>query len=236
MKKIPFNINVDVAEGMGNEALLFASIHSCNIACGAHAGSLNEMKDVIELAKGHQVKIGAHPSYPDRENFGRFSLKMTEQELKETLTIQIDKILNLLDETPLHHVKAHGALYHDVAHDSKLSAVFLNVIKNKCPNAIVYTLPQSYLEKTALELGMPVFREAFLDRRYATATTLLERQHPEAQIKGEKEVCDQFFQLTAHQRAMTVDGEWVEVQADTYCLHGDHPNVLKNLNALQQLF
>ena len=234
MTKIPYNINVDVAEGLQNEAALFPYLYACNIACGAHAGDLEEMKRVVHLAEEHNVQIGAHPSYPDREHFGRRPMKMEENALYDTIANQIEK-LNTLLQQPLHHVKAHGALYHNTAHQKEQAKILLDVLCTEFSWVQLFTLPYSELENQALSRGVKVCREAFLDRHYLTRDQLVDRSHSEALLNHTQSVCDQFKQLTQHQRVLTKKGHWANLTADTFCLHGDHPKVLDFLKAIHDI-
>lgn len=131
------NINCDVGEGAANESQLFPYIQSCNVACGGHAGNLQSMRNVVKLAKEHSVKIGAHPSYPDRINFGRTSIKMNETFFIEVIQKQINRLELVLKEfgQKLHHIKPHGALYNDLVSNELLANQFLKAItpyKKKC--------------------------------------------------------------------------------------------------------
>ena len=132
MKYFRIDINADVGEGIGNEIQLIPLLSSCNIACGGHAGDYNTMTEVVRLAKQHDVKIGAHPSFPDRINFGRAVLKVKEQDLYESLSTQINSFLDVLNEqdASLHHIKPHGALYNLAAKDEATARVIVKVVKS----------------------------------------------------------------------------------------------------------
>ena len=117
ISKVFIDINCDVGEGIGNERSLFPHISSCNIACGGHAGDLNSMSEIVQLARRSGIKVGAHPSYPDRENFGRKSMKIEKRLLISSIQKQIKALESILisSNMQLHHIKAHGALYNDMA-------------------------------------------------------------------------------------------------------------------------
>ena len=234
MTKIPYNINIDVAEGIQNEEALFPYLYACNIACGAHSGNLDEMKRVIYLAEKYNVHIGAHPSFPDRNHFGRRLIVMDENALYDTIANQIEKLNNLLQK-PLYHVKAHGALYHSTAHLKDHAEILLNVLCTEFPYVKLFAPPYSELEKQALLRGIEVCREAFLDRRYLTRNELVDRSENEALLNNIQSVCDQFIQLTQHQKVFTLQDQWVSLNADTFCLHGDHPMVLDFLEAIYKI-
>ena len=115
------HINCDLGEELYNEDLLMPFISACNIACGGHAGNKEIIENTIDLAKQHQVQIGAHPSFPDRENFGRKVLQIEDNELLDSLVNQISVVLEIANKknTELHHIKAHGALYNLAAKDQR---------------------------------------------------------------------------------------------------------------------
>ena len=124
------NINCDVGEGMQNEAELFPFITSCNIACGGHAGNAESIRYVIRLAAEHNVKIGAHPSYPDREHFGRRSLSLPAQALIGSIQEQLLLFFKIAaqENVEVHHIKAHGALYNDIAKNAITARNYLRAL------------------------------------------------------------------------------------------------------------
>ena len=126
MAKRTIDINCDVGEGVGNEEALFPLISSCNIACGGHAGSKESIVFCLELAKKYNVKVGAHPSYPDKENFGRVSMNLSDDELILGIKQQMQLFMSLCSQmnVELHHIKPHGALYNDIAKDEHLAKTF----------------------------------------------------------------------------------------------------------------
>ena len=130
MHPFSIDINADVGEGIGNEADLLPLISSCNIACGGHAGDTNTMREVIKLAKKNRVKIGAHPSFPDKENFGRVKMDMSCAALFTSIKQQIETLQNVLDQEHrlLHHIKPHGALYNLAVVDTKVANVIVDVL------------------------------------------------------------------------------------------------------------
>ena len=127
MHHLNIDINCDMGEGMGNESYIMPFISSANIACGGHTGNADTIKRTIEIALAHHVAIGAHPSYYDRENFGRVSQFISVLELAELIAEQyylFEKIANEMG-APIHHVKLHGALYNDCAKDALLSKTYV---------------------------------------------------------------------------------------------------------------
>jgi len=143
MNQITIDINADVGEGIGNEAELMPYLSSCNIACGGHAGSPEIIKTVIQLAKKHDVKIGAHPSFPDPQNFGRKEMALPTNELVTSLKSQIKEVLTIAKSLNvyLHHVKPHGALYNLVAKNTAIAKLLVAVIKSFKEPLCLYVPP-----------------------------------------------------------------------------------------------
>jgi len=130
MGQFKIDINCDVGEGVGNEADIFPFISSCNIACGGHAGDQETMLKVAYLAKKHNLKVGSHPSYPDKANFGREVMDISDQNLIQSIRKQLadfDEVLKQ-EQISLHHIKAHGALYNQTAKDEELAKAYLDAI------------------------------------------------------------------------------------------------------------
>ena len=235
MKK--FDINVDLGEGFGIEQEIMPLIHSCNIACGGHAGNNAEMKRCIVLATKYGVKIGAHPSYPDKENFGRVSIKINNEKLASSLEYQLTNFIKILKHPDrLNHVKLHGALYKDCLKDKRLANTFLSVISKCCPNTTIFTIAKSELWRQAKAKGIKVWGEAFLDRTYLKIGQLQDRGEPGAVIQNINNIYMQLESLINEKKVKTSSGKWISIKADTFCLHGDHPNVVKNLIKLLELY
>ncbi len=222
MERIAIDINCDVGEGIGNEAKLLPLISSCNIACGGHAGDEATIKEVIQLAKMHQVKIGAHPSYPDKENFGRVVLNISSERLIESIQQQLTVFTKVLDkeDAHLHHIKSHGALYNKIAQDEALAHVFLDAIEPY--KTIPLYLP--YLSKihgVAIKRGFSFFLEAFADRNYNDDLNLLPRSSAKALITKPEAVLKHILRMVKESSIQTPSGKRMEIKADTFCIHGD---------------
>jgi len=231
-----YNINADLGEGYNIEKAIMPYLNSCNIACGGHFGDVNSIKKVVSLALKYKVKIGAHPSYPDKVNFGREELSLSTSELHESISNQIKLMLEVVPEETLHHVKPHGALYHSCANDIKTATLFLNVIELLCPKAIVFTLPNSALEKQALKKGIKVWREAFIDRAYQNDGQLVPRSQTGAVLNDREAMYNQFYFLSQKHSVQTITKSWIDLKPDTLCVHGDHPNSVSNLKFILDHF
>ncbi|WP_338358321.1 5-oxoprolinase subunit PxpA [Yeosuana marina] len=232
------DINVDVGEGIGNESKIFPYISSCNIACGGHAGDKETMRQIIKLSKAHRVKIGAHPSFPDREHFGRKPMDITCAALYTSLKEQIDDLMSVLSEEQarLNHVKPHGALYNLAAIDKKIATVIVEVIKSFMLPIKLYVPFKSVIEKLATENKIPIIYEVFADRNYNDDLTLVSRNDKNALIEDPEAVFKHMYRMIQSDSVKTLQGHLVPIQADTFCIHGDNPNVITILKFLKKEF
>ena len=234
MKQI--DLNCDVGEGLQNEKDLFPFISSCSIACGGHAGDKKTMASVVSLALQYGVKIGAHPSYPDRQNFGRKSLKLTGTELMASIRDQINSLMGVMSEKKavLHHIKPHGALYNDLAKDRELVLSFLEAIAPLQNNCKLYAPYGSVIALEAKKAGWPLFYEAFGDRNYNPDLSLVSRTLPQALIREPEKVLDHILPMILHGKVHTCEGVSKPMVADTICIHGDTEGVLEILMYLDR--
>lgn len=225
------DINCDVGEGVGNEKELFPMISSCNIACGGHAGSKETIRWCLELAKEFNVKVGAHPSYPDKENFGRVSMSISDADLIKSIQAQMQLFESVRSKlnTPLHHIKPHGALYNDIAKNEQLSQAFLKSIEAFKDEVYLYLPFNSVVEKVAKKNGYKVRIEAFADRNYNNDLNLVSRKEDNALISNEEEVLKHVLRMAKDNVVKTIKNEDIAMNADTYCIHGDTPSALQIL-------
>lgn len=228
---LTIDINCDLGEGIGNEAALMPLISSCNIACGGHAGNKSTMEAVVSLAQNYNVKIGAHPSFPDREHFGRKIMKLSSEDLHHTLYQQTYKLKTILDSRhlPLHHVKPHGALYNLSVTDSEIASVVVDVIMRFGPGIKLYTPYDSVISKIAIDKGLEVKYEAFIDRNYNDDLNLISRRHNNALIHDPEAMFEHVKRMIFDGNVKTINGVEVPMKAETFCVHGDHNNVVNNL-------
>lgn len=231
MEKFNIDINCDVGEGIGNEEAILPLISSCNIACGGHAGDKETMTRTVILAKEHKVLVGAHPSYPDTENFGRSTMAIDSDRLSLSIQNQIKGLQSILDheQVTLHHIKAHGALYNDLAKDESLAENYLSAIKAYKPSVHLYVPPNSVIAELARDRGFSVKFEAFADRNYNEDLSLVSRKLPNAVINEPKAVLNHLARMVKQGMVVTLNGVECAMNADTYCLHGDTPNAFQIL-------
>jgi UPF0271 protein len=223
------DINCDVGEGVDNEHLLMPYISSCNIACGGHFGDKNTIDKTIELAVQNNVLIGAHPSFPNKENFGRKLMEMADDDFKESIQNQLNLFLNRLAvfKVKMHHIKPHGALYNAIAVDKDVAVLFIDIIKKYAIDAYLYVPYSSVIEKVALENNIKIKYEAFADRNYNDDLTLVSRAFENAMILDKENVFQHVMRIIKEDKVKTISGKEVQIKATTFCLHGDTKNAIE---------
>ena len=220
------DFNCDLGEGMGNETQIMPYIDSANIACGGHAGESSSIREAIYLAKKYGVTLGAHPSYPDKKNFGRISIKMKPKEFRQSIGEQLGQLLILLKQNslPLHHIKPHGALYHDLMTDRALVDSFLECVSECSTSVIIYAPYPSTLGSRAKKKGFVVWYEAFADRLYNDDFGLVSRKVKGSVLNDLDSVLFQVSSLVRSNRVKTSSGKWLSLPVDTICIHSDTNN------------
>tara|TARA_B100000768_G_scaffold2427_1_gene3132 strand:- start:1333 stop:2067 length:735 start_codon:yes stop_codon:yes gene_type:complete len=232
MKKIKLDINADVGEGIENENKLFPFISSCNIACGGHTGNYKTMLSTVGLAKQYNVKIGAHPSFEDRENFGRKILKVDKKELLSSLINQVESLQDILknQEIKLNHIKAHGALYNLSAYDKDSAKIIIELAKKI--DTKLYVPYSSLISKMAKEQGVETYNELFVDRNYNSDLTLVSRENSNALINDSKTMFEHVKKIINDQIITSINNKNMSVEFDTLCIHGDSPNAIELIKEL----
>lgn len=230
------DINCDVGEGVENEHLIMPYISSCNIACGGHFGNKDSIDNTIKLAIENQIKIGAHPSFPDKENFGRQLIEISDHTLKNSIKDQLDLFLErlFLVNAKLHHIKPHGALYNAIAVDENLANLFIDVAKPYLKNAFLYLPYCSVIEQVAVKRGVEVKYEAFADRNYNNNLKLVSRKQKNALIVDKRKVFQHVLFMIKEQKVNTISGLQKTIKADTFCVHGDTATALEIVQYLNK--
>ncbi|WP_400079224.1 5-oxoprolinase subunit PxpA [Winogradskyella sp. R77965] len=233
---LKIDLNADVGEGIGNEADLMPFLSSCNIACGGHAGDLETMTKVIQLAKQYNVKIGAHPSFPDRENFGRLDMNISVADLYSSIKQQIRTLQNVLytQKGQLHHIKPHGALYNLAAKDKKIAAVVIEVVKSIALPIKLYAPYKSIIADFASKANIDVTFEGFADRNYNDDLSLVSRKKENALLINRTEILNHMLRMILHNNVKSINGVEVPIKASTFCVHGDTKNAVEILEFLNQ--
>ena len=232
------NINCDLGEGLSNEQIIMPLINSCNIACGGHAGDNESMIECVEMSIRNNVEIGAHPSYPDKENFGRIHLNISALALKESVLNQIESLISIAIDhnTDLTHIKAHGALYNEMINDSSLSNIYLDIIDVYKEKYSLYVPYRSEIEKIALKRGFKIKYEVFGDRNYNDDLTLVSRKEKKALITIPKQVINHISRIYYNNYVVSVNGNKHQIKADTYCIHSDTENAENILKSIKEHF
>jgi UPF0271 protein len=223
------DLNCDLGEGFGaytagDDAAMMPFITSANIACGFHAGDATVMRQTVALCVQHQVAIGAHPSFPDLQGFGRRNMSLSTKEVYDLVLYQTGALAAFVKAAggTLHHVKPHGALYNMAAKDNTLAAAIVQAVKDFDPSLLLYGLAGSELIKAAAEAGLRSCSEVFADRTYLPDGTLTPRNQPGAFIHDAAAAVQQVMQLL--QQSV--------IHAETVCIHGDGPNAVAFAQAL----
>ncbi|MCB0487042.1 MAG: 5-oxoprolinase subunit PxpA [Cyclobacteriaceae bacterium] len=230
------DINCDLGEGVGNDHLLMPFLSSCNIACGGHAGDEDTMRQTIQLAKQHRTKIGAHPSFPDKENFGRTEMRIPSEQLTSLVLDQIETLDAIAKEegAVLNHVKPHGALYNMATVDKGVAEAVVKAVLLFDEKIILYAPYGSVMAKLALEQSIRVMFEAFADRNYNDDLTLVSRKLENAVIQNPEEILTRVLLMIKEKKVKSLSGQLSHIQADTLCIHGDNSHAVDIVSYLNQ--
>lgn len=234
--RMQIDLNCDLGEGCGNDHLIMPFISSANISCGFHAGDESSIRTAIQLAKDHGVAIGIHPSYPDKQHFGRTELNITGQALADLITEQIQLFIEIAASYGVQpsHVKPHGALYNTSAKNDAVAQVIAETIMNIDPQLKLYGLANSRSAVAAAQCGLPFVHEVFADRTYTEAGLLTPRSAPNAMIEDTPSSLQQILQMIQDGTVTSTKGTIIPIQADTICIHGDGPHAVGFAEAIHQ--
>lgn len=222
------DFNCDLGEGVGDDASLLPFISSASIACGFHAGSPELMRDTVNLCGQQGIAIGAHPSFADRENFGRTAQSISPGDAYALTLYQIGALdaFARVAGLRLNHVKPHGAFYNEAARDRELADAIATAVHDYDPGLILYGLAASALTDAGTALGLQIVHEAFAERRYEADATLTPRSHAEASLDDPADAAAQAVLLLRDGVVIARTGEPLALQADSLCLHGDRPDAV----------
>ena len=235
MTKISIDINADLGEGAGQDHVIMPLISSCNIACGGHTGDKESINDTIKLAGLNNVKIGAHPSYPDKENFGRVNMEISDIDLEESLKNQLTLFYQIAKQNnqSVYHIKAHGALYNTIAKDEKTAKIYLSALSKLGVSAKLYVPYNSVIYQLA-KSNFDCLVEAFIDRAYNDDLSLVRRNEAGALHKTPEKAWKQLYEMVTQKEVTTINRHKIKIYADTLCIHGDHPNAQQILEYIHQ--
>jgi 5-oxoprolinase (ATP-hydrolysing) subunit A len=232
MKRIDLNCDMGelpeaIADGTQEE--LLRSITSANVACGGHAGDEQTMRITIEQAIRHGVAIGAHPGYPDRENFGRLELKISTQDVADSVFEQVRALAKIAEScgAQVVHVKPHGALYNQAVRNRELAQAIADGVARWRRDVVLVGLAGSPMLEVFREAGFAVAAEAFADRRYEPDGTLRSRKFEDALIRDPEMAARQALGMVERGLVTASDGNEVSLDPQTICIHGDTPGATK---------
>jgi len=227
---LAIDLNADLGESPerladGSDAELMRHITSANVACGGHAGDMLTMEQTLELARQHQIAVGAHPSYPDREGFGRTAFKIPVGELQTSIADQVNALLAIARrlKIPVVHVKPHGALYHSCNRDAEIARALCRAVLAIDSHMIVVGQAGSPCLNIYREMGLRTAAEAFADRAYEPDGTLRNRTLPGALLDSPDRAAEQAVSLVTRGKVLTTSGTELAISADTLCIHSDTP-------------
>ena len=222
------DLNADLGEGAGSDEQLLQLVSSANIACGWHAGDASTMRQCVRWAIDNRVAIGAHPSFPDRANFGRSTMHLPPEEIVAGVLYQIGALAAIVkaEGGTLAHVKPHGALYNQAVKEPELAAAIVDAVRRFDPGLRFFGLAGSGMISAAERVGLKPVEEVFADRGYMPDGSLVPRSQPGALIEDEEQSLAQTLSLVRDHQVRAIDGSLVAVNAQTVCLHGDGAHAL----------
>ncbi|WP_113699483.1 LamB/YcsF family protein [Nonomuraea lactucae] len=234
------DLNADLGEGfgiwrLGDDLALLDVVTSANVACGFHAGDPVTIRRVCAAAVDRGVAIGAQVSYRDLAHFGRRDMDADPEELCAEVLYQIaavDGIARAMGGR-VSYVKPHGALYNRVCRDEEQAAALIDAVADYDPSLPVLTLPGSVVHGVAAAEGVPTVTEAFADRAYTSAGTLVPRREPGAVIHDPEAVPARAVRMAVEGAVTSVDGTTVNVEARSICVHGDTPDAVRLAQAVR---
>lgn len=237
-QRISIDLNADLGEysdvaGAARDAAILDVVTSANIACGVHAGDRDVMQRTVEAAASRDVTIGAHPSFPDREGFGRREMNIPAAELEDHVASQIDALSEVCVAAGvrLRYVKPHGALYNIGARDESVAGIIAEAVRRTDPSLVLLGLYESFLISEGERAGLTVATEGFPDRGYLSVGSLVPRDRPDAVLRDPKLVARRAIRMARDGYVESVDGARVEVRPDSLCIHGDNPEALELVKA-----
>jgi UPF0271 protein len=235
------DLNCDMGESfgayrMGNDEAILDFVTSANIACGFHAGDPSTIHQTVKAAIAKGVAVGAHPSLPDLQGFGRRTMAVSAAEAYDMVIYQVGALAGFAQALGgrVTHVKAHGALYNMAAKDPRLAQAIANAVRDFDPKLVLYGLAGSALVHAAEEAGLRSASEVFADRTYQDDGSLTPRSQPNAMIADLEASIAQVKRMVLDAVVRSVQGNDVPVRADTLCVHGDEPGALAFVKRIRE--
>jgi UPF0271 protein len=227
------DLNCDLGEGfgdwrMGDDGAMLRVVSTVNVACGFHAGDPQIMAETFAAARQAGVAIGAHPSYPDLQGFGRRQLPYSPREIERLIAYQLGAAMGVaaLAGHRITHVKAHGALANRATEDAPAADAIARAVKSVDPKLVILAIAGTEIERAAERLGMRAAREIFADRAYTRAGNLVPRSEPGAVIHDPKLAAARVLAMLGAGAIIAEDGTKIPVGIDSICVHGDTPGAV----------
>ena len=228
------DLNCDLGEGGEHDAAIMPLVSSVNIACGEHAGNLKLIQETVSSARHHATAIGGHPGHSDPEHFGRRPLTISSEVAANLVINQVARIAAVAGDD-LHHVKLHGALYHQVGTNEALAIAVSRALAVEWPHLLLYAAAGSLLTSIAESEGLRVIAEAFTDRRYNESGDLVSRTEDNAIVTNPNEAAAQAYGIVQRNVITTPSGKQIPISAGTLCVHGDGPIPFEIIQAIRTL-
>lgn len=235
------DLNSDMGEGfgqwsMGDDAAMLEVVSSANIACGFHAGDPAIMRETCTVAVDNSVAIGAHIAYRDLPGFGRRAIDVDSRDLVAESMYQIGALVSIARSAgaAVAYVKPHGALYNTIVHDERQARDVVEAVRGVDDSLALLGLPGSAVLRVAEQAGLRVVREAFADRAYTPAGTLVSRREPGSVLHDPDRVAERMLRLVEDGVVEAIDGSTVRLQADSICVHGDSPGAVEMALAVRK--
>ena len=231
------DLNCDLGEGCGDDAAMMRLISSANVACGGHAGDDTTMRDTAHAALAHGVRIGAHPSFEDREGFGRRAMPdVSAAKVERLVARQIEALQDIaaLADHCVTHVKPHGALSNLACVEIDLARGIATAIRSVDRNLVFVVLPHSQMERAAIDAGLPIAREVYADRAYDDQAMLVPRTLPGAVLHDAAAIAARVLRMVQDREIVALSGKRIAVDIDTVCVHGDTPGAVEMARAIRQ--
>ena len=240
MNNTPINLNADLGESfgawqMGNDPALLQIVKSANVACGFHAGDPSVMRQTVRLCLEHGVSIGAHPSFPDLQGFGRRVMHMSASDLASTLIYQIGALqaIAAAEGAQVTHVKPHGALHNVACADEAVATTVVKAVHQLDANLCLLVPPYSCMASVAERMGHPIRYEVFADRAYLSDGQLMPRSQPGAVLHESQACVAHVLRMLSAKAIVTAQGQHLPCRIDSICVHGDGPDAVATAQALR---
>lgn len=234
------DINSDLGESFGNyekgnDPILMEYISSANIACGFHAGDFTTMRRTVLLCLEAGVSIGAHPSYPDLQGFGRRNMEFTPVEIYSMVLYQVGALKSIAEAEggTLRHIKPHGAMYNNASDSSEKAMAIVEAVRKAGDELILLCLAGSAMEDAAIKAGIRYASEAFSDRQYDSRGRLVPRSHREAVIHNPEVCASRVLDMVTKKRIITIESQFLSINPDSICVHGDTQGAIEILKAIR---